>query len=276
MIESVDMNRAFAQWQARFADLGGFTFVLVGSFDPTAVKPLVETYLGSLPSKPTHEHWKDPRIPYPIGKIEKTIRAGTDPKSRVMLVFSGPSTWGLDASRDAGIFEELLEFRLVEILREKLGGTYSVSVDARFEREPTERRRLQVTFSCAPENVEKLTATVFDELRAIASTGVGDEYLAKVRQRLARRREVDLAENGWWANRLLYAYRHGDDFGALTDIGATVRRATRENVKAVASRLFDEKNYVLAVLRPASTPKPAPAQARSESISVSEFPDPAQ
>jgi hypothetical protein len=43
----------------------------------------------------------------------------------------------------------------------------------------------------------------------------------------------------------------------VTDIAATVRRVTTENVKAIAARMFDEQNYVLAVLRPASRPLPA-------------------
>jgi zinc protease len=269
LIESIDMNRALEVWRERFADLGSFTFVLVGNFDPEKLKPLVETYLGSLPSKTPHRTWKDLNIPYPTGKIEKTITLGSEPKSRVELVFAGPSTFGLDAWRDARILEELLERRLVEVLRERLGGTYSVDVDAMMERVPAERRRLDIGWSCAPENVEKLVAAVFDELRAIATSGVDEEHLAKVRIRLERQRQESLSENGWWASWLLYAYRHGDEFAMVTDMPATVRRVTRENVKAVAARMFDDKNYVLAVLRPASKP----AATKPADTPAVEFPD---
>jgi zinc protease len=269
LVESVDKDRALAVWRERFADLGGFTFVLVGNFDPEKLKPLVETYLGSLPSKPPHAHWKDPNIPYPTGKVEKTLTLGSEPKARVRLVFAGPAAWGLDAWRDTQILEELLEMRLRDVLRERLGGTYAVDVDARMEREPSERRRLEIGFGCAPENVEKLVAVVFDELRALAQQGVDEQYLAKVRLRLERQRELRLADNEWWASWLLYAYWHDDDFGTVTDIRATVRRVTRENVKATVARMFDEKNYVLAVLRPASKSGPA----KSAGTSVVEFPD---
>jgi len=268
MIESVDMEKALALFRERFADLGGFTFVIVGNFDVARLKPLVETYLGSLPSKPPHAHWKDPKIPYPTGKVEKTIVLGAEPKSRVKLVFTGPIAFSDDARRDAAILEELLEIRLVEVLRERLGGTYSVSVNATLQRDPTARRSLEVAFGCAPENVQKLTAVVFDELRAIAANGIDEAYLAKVRLRLERRRAVNVTENGWWARVLLDKYRHGDDFGVSSDIAALVRRATRENVKAIAARMFDPENYVLAVLRPAS--KAAPGATANPEASAAE------
>jgi zinc protease len=47
-----------AFYKDRFADASDFTFVFVGSFDPETMKPLVERYLGGLPSFIGPKHGK--------------------------------------------------------------------------------------------------------------------------------------------------------------------------------------------------------------------------
>ncbi|PYS68978.1 MAG: peptidase M16, partial [Acidobacteria bacterium] len=50
MIDSWNLDKSMAFYKDRFADASDFTFVFVGSFDLPTIKPLVEKYLGSLPS----------------------------------------------------------------------------------------------------------------------------------------------------------------------------------------------------------------------------------
>ena len=54
-VDQWNLDKSLAFYKDRFADASDFTFVFVGSFDLPAMKPLVERYLGGLPStsKPT-------------------------------------------------------------------------------------------------------------------------------------------------------------------------------------------------------------------------------
>ena len=61
LLEEVDYEQAFQFYQERFDNAGDFTFYFVGSFDLKTIKPLVETYLGGLPSTFKRENWKDRR-----------------------------------------------------------------------------------------------------------------------------------------------------------------------------------------------------------------------
>src|SRR6202008_5038203 len=45
-----NLEQSMAFYKARFADAGHFTFVFVGSFTPESIRPLVETYVASLPA----------------------------------------------------------------------------------------------------------------------------------------------------------------------------------------------------------------------------------
>ena len=120
-------RRSLAFYKARFADASNFTFVFVGSFTLEAIKPLVETYIASLPATHAHETWRDLGITPPTGVVEKTIEKGIAPKSEVAIVFSGPFEYD-DAHRLAlRAMTMLLQSRLFDTIRQELGGTYSIT-----------------------------------------------------------------------------------------------------------------------------------------------------
>lgn len=255
MIGRVDPDRAIQIFRDRFADLGNFTFVFVGNVDLKTLQPLVETYLGSLPAHGRKARGRDVGIRYPTGKIEKTVHAGSEPKSRVRMTMSAPDAWSLDGERDARILSMVLHIRLREVLREDMGGVYGVAVWASIVREPTPRRVFSLAFGCDPDNVDKLRAAAFAEIGKLARDGAGADYLDKVREQLRRQHETDLKENAWWLNQLRATYYYGDRFAARTDVDAMLARVTSANVKAAAKRFFDPAHYVLGVLRPVPAAK---------------------
>ena len=250
LIQAVDLGKVHEIWTRAFRDFGGFTFVFVGNIDLVRLRLLVETYLGSLPGTPAGPHWKDIGVVFPTGKVEKTIPGGRAPKSLVLVSFGAPARYTLDAERDARVLEALLRIRLREVLREGMGAVYEVSVIARLIREPTSRQMLIVSFGCAPENVDRLRGAVFDTLGDVARSGASVDLLGKVAEQLRRQHEVDLQSNAWWLDRLSEAYHFGEGFAEQNDVGALLARVTSASVQATARRMFDEKSYVLAILRP--------------------------
>ncbi|HLK90940.1 MAG TPA: insulinase family protein [Polyangia bacterium] len=249
-IGAVDEHLAYTTWKTAFSDFGAFTFVIVGNVDPARLRPLVERYLATLPGHRWAPHWKDIGVDYPAGKVEKTIAAGQAPRSRVSLSFGARLPFSLDAERDARVLETLLQIRLREVLRDGLGGVYSVSVAAKLEREPVARRTLQIAFECGPENVDRLRGAVFTALEKIGRDGVEPEILAKVAAQLRRQHQIDLRDNDWWSARLREAYRFGQDFAAANDVEPLLARITSADVQASVRRILADQAYVLAVLRP--------------------------
>ena len=66
-VDQWNLEKSLAFYKARFADASNFTFVFVGSFTPETIKPLVETYLASLPATHARETWRDLGIAPPTG-----------------------------------------------------------------------------------------------------------------------------------------------------------------------------------------------------------------
>ena len=250
MVRKVSLDKSFAFYKDRFADADDFTFVLVGNIDLGKTKALVETYLGSLPTKHRKESWHDVNVSFPPGVATKTVVKGSEPKSSVVLTFHGAETWTRDNENDMKMLSEVLGMRLREVLREDMGGVYGVSVSGALRRRPKQEFTLSVRFGCAPENVDKLVKAVFDEAKAIQDRGIGEDYIGKVKEIRKRTHETSLKDNGFWGSQLERAYFYGDDPKSILDSGAD--KISADRVKAAAKRYVTPKSYIEGVLKPES------------------------
>jgi zinc protease len=256
-LQKLDLDKAMATYKDRFGDAGDFTFVFVGNIDTDKLKTLAETYLGSLPTKGRKETWRDPKVSRPSGVQTKTVVKGTEPKSQVTLTFHGAEKWTRETDNDMRMLNEVLGMRLREVLREDMGGVYGVRVSGNISRRPKQEFSLTVSFGCAPENVEKLQKAVFDEARTIQEKGIGDDYIAKVKELRRRTHEVNLKENAFWLRELERAYMYGDDPKQIPDVTPLIDKVTSDRVKAAATKYVTPKQYILGVLKPEAAAAPA-------------------
>jgi zinc protease len=249
-LQKVDLDKAMAFYKDRFADAGGFTFVFVGNIEIDRLKSLSEAYLGSLPAKGHRETWRDVKVFWPDGVQTKTVTKGTEPKSSVVLTFHGTERWSRDSENDIRMLGEVLGIRLREVLREEMGGVYGVSSSGSISRRPRPEYTFTVRFGCAPENVDKLEKAVFDEVKAIQEKGIGEDYIAKVKEQRRRAHEVSLKDNAFWLHELERAYTFGDDPKLIPDIKTMTDKVTSDRIRAAAKRYILPKQYVLGVLKP--------------------------
>jgi zinc protease len=257
VVEKVSLERALAVYQDRFKEAGDFTFVVVGNVELDKLKPLVETYLASLPAAGRKERWRDINVRWPRGKQSKTVVKGTEPKSRVMLAFLGDETWSRDKQDDMDMLSQVLQIRLRETLREEMGGVYGVGAGGGISRRPKQRYTFTVNFGCAPENVDKLKAKVLEEIAALQKNGIGEEYLEKIRQTRRRQHEINMKENGFWQSELEDAWRYGEDPRKILEIEPWIARVSSARVKAAARRYLRLDAYVQGTLNPESGARPA-------------------
>ena len=113
-VDEWNLDKSLAFYKDRFADASDFTFVFVGSFDLPTMKPLVERYLGGLPSIRRKETWKDVGARPPTGVIEKTVEKGIEPKSQTAIVFTGPFEYDQTQRVAIRAMAQMLQTRLLE------------------------------------------------------------------------------------------------------------------------------------------------------------------
>jgi len=253
----IDPRRSIAFFRDRFADADDFTFVFVGNVDTVAIKPLIERYLASLPSLPRVDSARVASAGTPRGTIEKVVRKGIEPKATTVIAFTGSCTFSPETRVALRGLTDAFELRLVETLREKLGGTYSPSVGGGCSRRPHQEYNIEVQFQSSPENVESLTRAVFALVDTLRQVGPAESDVARVREQILRSREVNVRENGYWLSGIVQRLQSGEDLaGLLEPYDALVRQLTPPSLRAAARRYLDPSSHVRFVLLPETTPNP--------------------
>ena len=248
--DMIDLDRAYEIYADRFSNASEFTFFFVGNFTEEGIRPLVEKYIASLPSTGRTETWKDLGIRPPTGVVEETVNKGTDPKSYVNIYFTGDYKPDAKTNYIIDALGEALTIRLIEVLREEIGGVYGAGANGSTSKFPVPQYTLSVSFPCGPENVDKLVKATFDEIEKFKKEGIPDEVLAKVKEQQRRNREENLKENGYWIGQLQNYYYYEKDFNTFFDYEKMVDDVKSKDLQNAAKKYFNNKNYMKIVLMP--------------------------
>jgi len=251
-VDQWNLARSLAFYQARFADASNFTFVFVGSFTPESIKPLVETYIASLPATQARETWRDRGIAPPAGIVDKTIEKGIAPKSEVAIVFSGPFEYDDAHQLALRTMTLLLQSRLFDTIRQELGGTYSITVTPDAARFPRPEYRVRIEWTCDPARVATLVQRVFDEIAFVRATPLTADQVGLIRQALVREYEADSQDNGYLLDQIARRYAEGDaaNLEAIAHLPERIAALTGDAIQRAAQTYLDPANYVKVTRMP--------------------------
>jgi zinc protease len=248
-------HKSIAFFRDRFADAGDFTFVFVGSLDTVALRPLVETYLASLPSTGRRDSTKVNSPAALRGIVEKTVRKGIEKKATTIITFGGACSYSPETRVVMRGLIDAFQLRLDELLREKLGGVYSPSVGGSCGRRPRQEYGIQIRFESSDENVDALSRAVFALIDTLKTQGPRPADVDKVREQIIRSREVDLKQNNYWLSGIVTREQAGEEIaGLLEPYDALVRKLTPAQIQEAAKLYFDTRNYARFVLLPEAAP----------------------
>ena len=249
-LDKVSYDRALAIYQDRFADFSDYTFVLVGAFSLDAVRPLIEQWLGALPSSNRREAPRDVGVRPPDGILDKRVRKGVEPKARTVVMYYGDATFSPFERHAIRSVSEYVEMKLLERLREALGGTYSVSVGGSLQRLPVPRFSVTIQFGSSPERADSLYGAVGSVIDSVKAGHITDADVAKIREQQLRAHEVSLKENGYWLTNLAARTENGEDPRGLLGYPGFIRELTKEKLQAAAQKYFAGTNVARFVLLP--------------------------
>jgi zinc protease len=247
---NLDIDRSIALYKERFASAKGMTFILVGSFDAAKVKPLVATYLASLPTPDLPLSVKDVGVRPVKGVVRKDVFSGSEQKSQVAINFSGPAVFSEDEQLRLQALVDVMNLRINDVLREKLTLIYSGRMNGALEKIPYGHYTIGMALPTGPANVDKTIAAAFAEIAQMKENGPSAADLAKVKQNWGQVHRRSLRENGYWLHELQAAVTLGTDPASILSYEQRVAAITAQDVQAAAARYLDTNNYVQVVLYP--------------------------
>ena len=253
-LDAVKLDAALAFFRARFADADDFTFAFVGRIDLDVIRPLVLRYIGGLKALPRKETWRDTGRAPAVGVVERTFRKGVDDRARTAIVFTGPFTWKESERYTLESLAEVLRTRFRKVIREELGGTYGVQVSGTSARDPKPRYRLQIQFDCDPARVDELTKRVFAVCDSIRTHGIDADELTQVREIQRRGYEVNLRQNGYWAQGIESRDANGLDLHAIVHGATLIQGLSASQIRDAARKYLRPNNYVHVEMLPEVAP----------------------
>jgi len=258
-IPTLDPEKMMAYYKERFANAADFTFFFVGAFKVDEIVPLLTTYLGTLPSKNVRDgKIGDLKLEFPAQVVRETVVKGREPRSQTILSFFADT--GIDETEvhRLGAATDVLEKRLRDILREELGGTYSVSAGYSNTSPVPGYGTTTVQFGSSPENVDKLVAAVMTEIDRLRREGPSLADVQAVKE--AEKNDLQLAQrqNNYWLSSLQSMHVLGRDPRRIANRLERTETLTQEGIHAAFRKYFPSERYTVISLRP-EAPPPTPS-----------------
>jgi zinc protease len=252
LLDEINFKKLHYIYNERFGDPGSFTFFFVGNIEPAEMEDIILTYLGGLPVVKRNESWKDNGVRPPAGIVQKTVNRHMEiPKGTVSINFVNVYDYDNAMERmELTALCDILSVRYTETIREEQGGTYGVRVYDRQYKYPWEHYEVRISFDCAPENVEKLKAIVYEEIDKLKSDGPLQKDLKGVKENLLKNRTENLERNRFWLSTLTNIDYFEEDPKGIFKYNDMVNSMTVESLKDAANKLLD-LNQIEIVMVPA-------------------------
>ena len=250
LVDQMNLEKSMAFYKERFADVGDFTFVFVGSFDLATIKPLVETYLASLPAGSRKETWKDVGMRRATGVVGRRVNRGIEQRSQTTVIFSGPFQYDQQHRVTIRAMSMVLDGLLRDALREDLGGTYGVSVSSGYSKIPTPEYTLSISFGSEPSRADALLEAAFKKIEELKANGPSERDLSNIREILLRDYESNSKQNGFFLREIASRVQHGEDLKDLFGLTEYDKKLSGADVQQAARTYFNMDNYVKVQLFP--------------------------
>ena len=243
MIDQTDYNRIMEMYKDRFKEAGDFTFLFVGNINLEEAKPLIETYLGGLPTINRKENYQDIKLDIQKGTRKNLFEKQMEtPKATVISIISGDCEYNLKNNLLMTMLSQTMSMVYLETVREKEGASYGVSAYGQLSRGTKDEAFFQIYFDTDPAKREKMEQIVMTELQKVANEGPRPEHLAKVKEFLLKKHIENVKENSYWLGQLNNYYWYNTDMN--TNYEQLVNELTVEDVKNFTKALLDQVNII--------------------------------
>ncbi len=249
-LKNVSYDRVLQIAKEQTANAAAFTFTIIGNYDEAQLRPLIETYLASLPGNAKKVvKGKDVESMFK-GEVKNDFKRKMEtPKAiAVMTWLNDKMKYTLENIVRADMVGQILTMIYTEKIREEASAAYSVMAQAGLSRDDF-RTIGQVLVYCPmkPEKGDVAMKIMLDEVNNLAQT-VDAEKLGKVKEYMLKNID-DLAKtNNYWIRTIGRLRDYGVD--AHTEYKQTVEAQTPASIAAFVRELLKPGHRAEVVMLP--------------------------
>ncbi len=196
-INAVNYDEVLQLYRERVSNPGDYVFTLVGSFNVDSIKPLIATYMASIPDNGVRDTAVKP-VPMRHGEYTNqfTIPMAT-PKTSVNIDYFGPMQFSARNAIMMDMLENVITDQLNQKIREEASSTYGAQVTCDInENEP--RFMISCSFDTNNEKQQELLDVTKKYLDGIVSKGVDENEYNKVYNQEVNQYNFRMQSNDFW------------------------------------------------------------------------------
>ena len=254
-LKVMNLDEMFKIYRERFNNAGDFTFVFVGNIDESKHIPLIEKYIGGISSTGKKDAIKNVSTPLAKGLVDKALYMGLADKTKMKFKTELPYEWSVKNNLLINILNNIIDIKMTENVREKMGGTYGVSARVDYSKIPTQEIGLNISLGCQPERIEEITAEIWRTVKELMTDGPTETDLNKAKEQIMREKEDNMKENRTWMSYLSNLYGPNQTpITSLETLKNNLEGITATDLKNIAKYLKHDE-HVRTVLMPESWKK---------------------
>lgn len=254
LMKEADYNKMLDIFKQRFSNAADFTFIFVGDFEMEGMKKLLTDYISSLESSENTENFVDRKMNVVEGQIIKTIyRDMLTPKATIYITMGGEFDYSRKERMLLTFIKEVLDVRYTETVREEQSGTYGVGVWTTMQQYPEGYYALNVSFTCAPEKAEMLTAIIYEQIELLKKEGPTAQEIANIVENKVKERKEFVEQNRFWLSGLQFEAQSGMSTLDTDEYFEILNSITAKDIKKATKKFFKGENLIQLTMLPAPT-----------------------
>ena len=248
-LKKVSYDRILQIAKERTANAAAYTFDIVGNYDEETIRPLIEQYIGSLPSQKKVQKSKKIDTDFKGEVINNFKHKAETPRSiAVMLWYTKDIPFTSENSIKASMVGQILSMEYLKKIREDASAAYTVGASGSlstndFDNDAT----VYVYCPMKPEKADTALQIMRDEVLALTK-GCDPDKLAKVKEYMIKNHSDQLKQNNYWITTIdMWRYK-GVNFDK--DYEQLVNAQTPESLAAFVKDLLKSGNRAEVVMMP--------------------------
>lgn len=249
-LNAVSYDRILEMAGQLTANAADYTFTIIGNFDEVAIRPLLETYIASLPSKGKEISKANETMTPPVGiVVNKFNRKQETPKATAVIAWRTKDIpCSLENMVKVQMASRVLSMIYLKKIREEASAAYTVSAQGSHTiNEFGTTTSLLGYCPMKPEKADEAITIMKDEV--VKMTTVCDkDMLDKVKEYMLKNHDTELKTNGYWLGVIASERNYGID--THTDFAKIVEAQTPETVSAFVAEILKAGNRAEIIMLP--------------------------
>lgn len=245
--DKVDFDKILDIRRELFSNAADFTFIFVGSLDEDSIRPLIEQYIASLPSKKSETAVEDNRY-YTSGNVSREFtKAMGNPQSVTRDTYrSAKVPYTLKNIVNVKVLGQVLWNKEFDIIRERESAAYTPQPDASIDYDLTGTYMLiRSNLQTNPAKTARATELA-DSIVTNVATWVTADDVQKGREYLAKDYSESVRTNRYWRSTIEGYVLYGID--RYTDFEKELNAVTPKTVGETANIILSAGNHVRVVM----------------------------